>query len=271
MPRAGGCTRRRPVFWWNANIAEQRRSCLKARRAYTRKRKRADEAGSAVERDHFRKQRKILASKIAESKDKHWSDLCAQVDGDPWGKPYKIVMKKLVRRKPIPRLEIPGRLDAIVGTLFPRRPVTERITSAIGADELEQTKFTINELLTAARELPNGKAPGPDGIPNEVLKVAVKTHPGFFAKIFNSCIRQACFPADWKLARLVLLHKPGSPPNSPSAYRLLCMLNTVSKLFEKLITLRLREHLAKSGNLSEINMALGGEGQRLMHLPDCSR
>uniref|UniRef100_A0A2S2NYY3 Reverse transcriptase domain-containing protein n=1 Tax=Schizaphis graminum TaxID=13262 RepID=A0A2S2NYY3_SCHGA len=83
------------------------------------------------------------------------------------------------------------------------------------------------------------------------MKMAVKTHPGFFAKIFNSCIGQACFPADWKLARLVLLHKPGKPLDSPSAYRPLCMLDTVSKLFEKLITCRLREHLVKSGNQSE--------------------
>jgi len=141
MPHAGGGTKRRPVYWWSADIAEQRKSCLKARRAYTRKRKRADEAGSASERDHFKQQRKILAAKIAESKDKHWSDLCAQVDGDPWGKPYSIVMKKLVRRKPIPGLEIPGRLDAIVGTLFPRRPITDRTTSTIGADELEQSSL----------------------------------------------------------------------------------------------------------------------------------
>lgn len=81
--------------------------------------------------------------------------------------------------------------------------------------------------------------------------MAVKAHPGFFATIFNSCIGEACFPADWKLARLVLLHKPGKPLDSPSAYRPLCMLDTVSKLFEKLITFRLREHLVKSGNLSE--------------------
>lgn len=141
MPHAGGGTKRRPVYWWSADIAEQRKSCLKVRRAYTRKRKRADEAGSASERDHFKQQRKILAAKIAESKDKHWSDLCAQVDGDPWGKPYSIVMKKLVRRKPIPGLEIPGRLDAIVGTLFPRRPITDRTTSTIGADELEQSSL----------------------------------------------------------------------------------------------------------------------------------
>jgi len=118
MPRAGSGIKRRPVFWWSAEIAEQRRACLKARRAYTRKRKKVGEGGSTTERDHFKQQRKILATKITESKDKHWSDLCAQVEGDPWGKPYKIVMKKLARRKPIPGLEIPGRLDAIVATLF---------------------------------------------------------------------------------------------------------------------------------------------------------
>jgi len=120
--------------------------------------------------------------------------------------------------------------------------------NTISADELEQTKFTVNELLAAAHGLPKGKAPGPEGKPNEVLKLAVKIHPGLFATLFNSCIGQACFPADWKLAWRVVLHKPGRPLDSPSAYRPLCMLDTASKLFEKLITLRLREHLVKSVN-----------------------
>jgi len=71
MPRAGGSIKRRPVLWWSADIAEQRRSCLKARRAYTRKRKRADEADSITERDNSKQQRNILATKIKEAKDKH--------------------------------------------------------------------------------------------------------------------------------------------------------------------------------------------------------
>ncbi|XP_060869604.1 uncharacterized protein LOC132944331 [Metopolophium dirhodum] len=34
MPRASGNNKRRPVYWWNSAIAEQRKACIKARRAY---------------------------------------------------------------------------------------------------------------------------------------------------------------------------------------------------------------------------------------------
>lgn len=236
MLRAGGITGRHPVSWWNTDIVEQRKACLKARRLYTRKRKKAGEPGSIIERENFRLQRKELTEKILEAKDRNWSELCAQVDGDPWGIPYRIVMKKLARRKPLPGLEIPGRLELIVDTLFPHRPVTERTINTVCSDEFQKTRFTEADLKAAARNLPNGKAPGPDGIPNEVLRMAVKMHPTYFAALFNCCIRYAYFPAEWKTARLVLIHKPGRPTDDPSAYRPLCMLDTTGKLFEKLIT-----------------------------------
>lgn len=189
--------------------------------------------------------------KILEAKDRNWRELCAQVNGDPWDTPYRIAMKRLVRRKPIPGMEIPGRLDTIVDTLFPRRPATSRRIETVADNELDQIRFTEIELKTAARSLPNGKAPGPDGVPNEMLKLAVRTYPGHFADLFNYCIRYAYFPAEWKTARLVLLHKHGRPLDNSSSYRPLCMLDTSSKLFEKHITLRLRNHLAKTGNQSE--------------------
>jgi len=58
-----------------------------------------------------------------------------------------------------------------------------------------------------ASALPNGKAPGPDGIPNEVLKMAAKKHSEYFADLFNRCVRDSHFPQEWKLARIVLVRK----------------------------------------------------------------
>lgn len=145
-------------------------------------------------------------------------------------------------------MEPSGRLDLIVDTLFPNRIVSGRTMTPVSDDELDQIRFTETGLKAAARSLPNEKVPGPDGIPNEVLKAAVKMHPGYFTTLFNSCIRHACFTAEWKVARLVLLHKPGRPLDDPSSYRPLRMLDTIRKLFEKLITHRLREHLRRSGN-----------------------
>lgn len=103
-------------------------------------------------------------------------------------------------------------------------------------------------MTTAARKLPNGKAPGPDGIPNEVIRAAVMEYPQRFAAIYNWCIKDATFPSRWKKANLVPLRKPGKPLDCPSAYRPIFMLDAISKLFEKIIVNRLREYVTPTDN-----------------------
>jgi len=63
--------------------------------------------------------------------------------------------------------------------------------------------------------------------------------PGFLLNIYNRCITEASFPTMWKMIKLVLLSKT-NPPDVPSSYRPLCMLNTVGKLFEKILDIRKR-------------------------------
>jgi len=246
MPKSGKA-RRPPVPWWTADIAEQRARCHKARRIYTRLRKRTDDAGCEEQLVAFRSERKLLVIMIRAAKEENWMKLCELVDNDPWGLPYRIVMKKLNRRRTIPGLDLPGRLDSIVSTLFPTKPLFARDTLPVSQEDLDRACFSVNDVKAAARGLPNGKAPGPDGIPNEVMKTAVGLFPQTFAAVFNGCLRHAYYPPEWKTANLVLLRKPGKALESPSAYRPLCMLDSVGKLFEKLLTGRLREHLTKTG------------------------
>jgi len=70
---------RSPVPWWNPAIAEHRKLCIKARRAYTRKVKKAGEAGSLAERQTYKDQRKALTIQIFEAKEKNWNTVCAKV------------------------------------------------------------------------------------------------------------------------------------------------------------------------------------------------
>ena len=59
-------------------------------------------------------------------------------------------------------------MEAIVGTLFPTHPNREdRPIEDVGVFPL----FNNEELRRAAQSLQNKKAPGPDGIPAEVLKI----------------------------------------------------------------------------------------------------
>jgi len=250
MPKSGK-ERRRPIPWWTSDIADQRARCHKARRIYTRLRRRADDAGCAAQLAAFRSERKLLVNKIPEAKEENWRKLCELVDSDPYKRPpYRIVMKKLNRRRVIPGLDLPGRLNRIVKTLFPTKPAHVRAIVPIRQEDLDRAYFSVDEVKAAARGLPNGKAPGPDGIPNEVLKTAVGLFPQSFAETYNSCIRSAYYPPEWKTANLVLLRKPDKALDNPSAYRPLSMLDSVGKLFEKFLTGRLREHLTKTGQAS---------------------
>lgn len=168
-------------------------------------------------------------------------ELCRQVDNDPWGLPYRVVTKKLIGRRPIPVINIPGRLDAIVDHLFPRsQPPTYPVVVRHVPDEC---LFTLEELYDAGRCLPKGKAPGPDGVPDEILRIIVKVRPDLLLPTFNQCLKTGTFFDSWKVATLVLLRKGDKPLDQPSSYRPLCLINSIGKLFERLLKKRITRHL----------------------------
>ena len=67
------------------------------------------------------------------------------------------------------------------------------------------------------------------------------------AEMFNKCLCAGTVPRCWKTSKLVLLPKPGKYPSSPSAYRPICLLNKVGKLFERVLMCRITEHLENVG------------------------
>ncbi len=107
-------------------------------------------------------------------------------------------------------------------------------------------------MVEAASKVGNSKAPGPDNIPNLALKLAIRTIPELFANVFESCLNEGVFPARWKKQRLVLLPKGKKPPEDPSSYRPLCMLDTAGKILERVISGRLQEAIVRSGDLAEL-------------------
>ena len=67
----------------------------------------------------------------------------------------------------------------------------------------------MTELLTLSRKLPNRKAPGPDCVPNEVIKLIVREHLSYMLRLFNLLIRNVYVPKCWKEGEIILLYKPG--------------------------------------------------------------
>lgn len=86
------------------------------------------------------------------------------------------------------------------------------------------------------RSLKAKKAPGPDGIPNEVLKIVTQQKAGLLLDIFNACLKSGMLSSRWKVAWLVLIRK-GKGDLLPSSFRPLYMLDAVGKLYERLLAL----------------------------------
>lgn len=69
------------------------------------------------------------------------------------------------------------------------------------------------------------------------------------SKTMNDCLGALTFPPRWKRARLVLIRKGANkPPDAPSSYRPICMLDSTGKLLERLLLQRLEKHLGEHGD-----------------------
>ncbi|KAK7108155.1 hypothetical protein V1264_015944 [Littorina saxatilis] len=108
----------------------------------------------------------------------------------------------------------------------------------------------LDELEAAIKALKCKKAPGPDGISNDMLK-----HMGTIAKktlllLFNESWKSTTVPAMWKKAHIVPIHKKGKNKKDPKSYRPISLISCLSKLMERILNRRLIWHLETNSMLT---------------------
>ena len=205
-------------------IAELRKKCLKLRRAAQRGRK--SDCDFALKSFIYRTAKKALALAIKTSKCRCW-DRLRDLNSYSWGIEYKIVMRKIGGFTKNTPMAVEA-MDRIVDTLFPAH--LKRSVDPLMPEELKMPSFMETELRRAAGALKNKKAPGPGGLPAEVLRAVARRQPDLFLNMYNSCLRAGVIYSRWKEERLVLIGKGKGPADAPSPYRPLCMLDTARKL-----------------------------------------
>uniref|UniRef100_A0ABD2W6R7 Reverse transcriptase domain-containing protein n=1 Tax=Trichogramma kaykai TaxID=54128 RepID=A0ABD2W6R7_9HYME len=234
MTKRGSRRRRGVVYWWTSEIADLWCACLRARRLAQRAHCRPKEDAC---RASYASARRLLRVAIKTSMRLCWNKLCDEVNEDVWGKPYKTVMSRL-RGPRVNSPSSPSLVRRIVAALFPRVPDAPALPPPLQAGAIVPA-VTLGELRRAYKRIKVHTAPGPDGVPNAVIKIAIDEHPDSFLQVYTACLRTGVFPACWKRQRLVLLPKPGKPPDEPSSYRPLCMFDTAGKILERIICDRL--------------------------------
>jgi hypothetical protein len=80
---------------------------------------------------------------------------------------------------------------------------------------------------------------GYDFITGKILKELPIIGIKYLTHLFNAVLLKGYFPAQWKVAQIMLILKPGEPPNELTSYRPISLLPIVSKRFEKILLKRL--------------------------------
>jgi hypothetical protein len=69
--------------------------------------------------------------------------------------------------------------------------------------------------------------------------------------VFNAVLRRQYFPPSWKHVRVVSILKPVKDPTLPSSHRPINLLDTVGKLFEKILLTRVLREVNERGLLRD--------------------
>nr|KAG5696843.1 hypothetical protein BaRGS_030967 [Batillaria attramentaria] len=106
--------------------------------------------------------------------------------------------------------------------------------------------FTLQELNNASRQLKNKKAPGRDGITNEMIKHLGRHAKQKLLEIYNQSWNSGEFPASWKEAIITPILKKGKDKHNKTSYRPISLLSCLGKTMERMVNRRLQYHLEKN-------------------------
>ncbi|XP_074041805.1 uncharacterized protein [Leptinotarsa decemlineata] len=92
MPRTRKGICKKPVYWWNHEIASLRKECLKKRREYRRNCRTISLSAREILWESYKASKKCIRNRIKKAKQDCWITLRDSIDRDIWSDCYKIAM-----------------------------------------------------------------------------------------------------------------------------------------------------------------------------------
>ncbi|BES91195.1 Reverse transcriptase (RNA-dependent DNA polymerase) [Nesidiocoris tenuis] len=158
----------------------------------------------------------------------------------------KTTKKKPYCENPVPLREWEAFYKGIYKPKPPGSVWPTTLQLVTGLDEV----ITLQELEKVLCRIKNGKAPGEDAIPNDVLKILPKNWKQYLVDLFNHILAAGEVPVGWGRVKLYLLHKKGDQTD-PSNYRGIALMSTIVKVFTTILADRLTSWANVRGVLPE--------------------
>ncbi|KAK7097254.1 hypothetical protein V1264_004261 [Littorina saxatilis] len=125
---------------------------------------------------------------------------------------------------------------------------------------------TKEEISQAIKQLRNGKAAGPDGIPAEALKADLATSVKMLYPLFFKIWEEEQVPSEWKEGYLIKLPKKGDL-SACSNYRGITLLSIPGKVFNRVTERRCRSTAAGPSSRIPKRQVMHGPDSNAAHHP----
>ena len=152
-----------------------------------------------------------------------------------------------------------GKAELLFQTHFPPPPVVD--LSDIDEYEypasiLDGPELTSREFSRALRKTPPDRAPGPNGVPNRIIRLCEPHAIQQIRSLFQASLDQGIQPARFKVATTIMLRKPGAQRDytDPKTYRSIALLDTLGKALESIVSERIRYTVKVYGTLPATQM-----------------
>ena len=106
-------------------------------------------------------------------------------------------------------------------------------------------KINQKEIRDAIHNIKSSNSSGPDDITSSFVKISAPILIPALDRIFNLSISTGVYPDNLKVAKVIPIHKKGDS-TSVNNYRPISILNTVNKIFEKILHTRLSTYIENS-------------------------
>ena len=115
-----------------------------------------------------------------------------------------------------------------------------------------ELKITEEGVLKLLRNIQTSKAPGPDSIPNRVLKECATQLAPSITITFQKSVDSGCLPKDWLNTNIAPVFKK-EDRHLPEKYRPLSLTSVLSKLLEHILCRHMLKHFERHNILTSLN------------------